>query len=473
MAAEHVRGAISRGALLVTLAAALGGCPVHAFDQRSRDELADGAEAGERASPEAGLDPDASMQSDADTRDGAAALDGSSSPAHDGAIGSDSTTEGPSSDGGDGATGTMEASLPVPRFDDAGCPIDERGQRISAAYRGAGSFVERARVTTPALRSRSLGPSLALDGERLWLFNLSYIPRTPARPASTPNNYPVAAYETNTPWLRAANDPDRTFTLDAPLAPDGTVQPLVTLAADEPHETTDLSPYSIFPSATGALIFGQKFVFTNPPREEVWLADLPRGARVATRRAAPLFVQGEPLFMRGGVRDETHTYLYACLREDRGIVGNGFCHVARAPNASADQRAAYQVRTQLADGQLTWSSTLSSGVRVIDDVGGDLSVAYNPYLRKYLAVHSPSLGNSIVLQAADSPAGPFTRLEQIPLPMPVDTATWANSYAREHPSLQQRCGARIVVTYLSPTKPGPNNAFIGDGEVVLGTLEMN
>lgn len=475
MAAEHGGGTLAGYALLVMLASLVGGCPVQAFEQRMRKPDAGALDdPGEDASKDGAQRGDASVPADAATQKEDASIDGSRAPDADSEAAVEQEASAPThpADAGD-ASAAQEASLPQPRFDDAGCPIDERGERVAATYRGTSGFVERARVSTPSLRSRSLGPSAELDGQRLWLFNLSYIPRTPDRPVSTPNNYPVAAYETNTPWLRAASDPDRTFTLDPPLAADGSVEPLVTLRADEPPEYTDLTPFSIFPITTGALVIGQKYVFANPPREEVWLADLPRGARVATRRMQPLFQPGDPLFMRGGVRDDGYTYLYACNYETRtGMLPNGFCNVARAANAQAEQRSGYQVRTQLADGQLTWSNTLTSGVRVIDDVGSDLSVAYNPYLRKYLAVHSASFGNTIVLQTADSPAGPFTRLGTVAVPTPVATATWPTSYAREHPSLQQRCGARLVVSYLSPTKPGPMNTFIGDGEVVLGTIEF-
>jgi len=142
-------------------------------------------------------------------------------------------------------------------------------------------------------------------------------------------------------------------------------------------------------------------------------------------------------FDAGGIVVSGMLYLYAC---DPGPGASPGCPVARAPLAQATSHDAWRVW----DGS-DWSADLTSGVSVIMDVPGDLSVSWNAYLGSYLSVHSVPLSNDVVYQTAASPQGPWSP-EQYLFTGRHD-ASHTNYAAKEHPELARDGGRTLVVSY--------------------------
>jgi hypothetical protein len=132
------------------------------------------------------------------------------------------------------------------------------------------------------------------------------------------------------------------------------------------------------------------------------------------------------------------------------------------------ERAAYQVYVQGAQGKGSWSSDLAQGTPVLNATDVSFSVSWNPYLRKYLAVHGLLLSNHVVLQTAAALEGPWLERVEIDMPMP---AVFVNQEAREQPELAQRCGQRIVISSFSPTMLG-ESGWPNAGEVVLSYVDL-
>ena len=444
---------------LVMLSVLLGpcsGCNVSDFDKRTAASDEAGAPPfGETGRPDA--DPDAAS-------DGAAGSAGEQGEAGlEGTVARDAGQDAESADDAPDAGPAPDAEI---RFDDAGCRVAADGGRVAAPFGRASPFVELARVRDPALVSRVLGPSAVLGGKPLFAFSFTYGPPDPAPPARTPANYPVGAFATDDrPWTRDASDSTRLWQLETQLTMSGNPLPFVSLLADQ-SPAIMLVPQSIVRAREGSqqgLVFG--LIGGLGQKEAVFLADVDPDSMTATQRAEPLFRETDPLFVHGAHRGTRYTKLFAC----RGEAPERSCAVARAPRDAADQRSAYEALIEGPDGALVWDKDLRRAVPVLQDVGGDLSVSWNPHLQTFLAVHSVAFGNEIVLQTAHNVEGPWTRVAAVPVPPP--RVSWPAIHGREHPLLAQRCGSRIIVSYYEPNRVSPDRWPYG-GEVVLGAIDL-
>ena len=95
---------------------------------------------------------------------------------------------------------------------------------------------------------------------------------------------------------------------------------------------------------------------------------------------------------------------------------DGSAIVARAPKAQFPKEDAFE----FFDGA-GWSATPTRAAAVIDGSVSELSVAWNPYLGKFIALYID--GNGMVLRTADSPTGPWSSKRML-----VDTATIGDLY---------------------------------------------
>ena len=136
------------------------------------------------------------------------------------------------------------------------------------------------------------------------------------------------------------------------------------------------------------------------------------------------------------------------------IPGGQNVAVASAPLAQAASRSAYRFWNGTA-----WVADVRAASALFGGVSGALTVSYNAYLRRYLAVNSEVLSGRVVMRVADRPEGPWGP--------PVtafngQAAAGTISYAgREHPELAQEGGRRVLVSYYRPA-----GAFAGELRLV-------
>ena len=154
-----------------------------------------------------------------------------------------------------------------------------------------------------------------------------------------------------------------------------------------------------------------------------------------------LFQGDEPNFGMGALADNGFLYLYAssCQELDCGSI------IARAPLADALDRSAWRFYS----GKGNWTSNWKLAVRVLDGAQ-ELSVHWNKYLGKYLAIYTPSLGSGVAIKMADHPEGPWSRgrliLEGVHTPEGQN-----NRQAFGHPEFTREGGRVEYITYLHPT----------------------
>jgi len=154
-------------------------------------------------------------------------------------------------------------------------------------------------------------------------------------------------------------------------------------------------------------------------------------------------------------------YLFAC--DPSGFLDFA-CRVARAPVAEADQASAYR----FFDGS-GWSPAAASAAPVMDKVSV-VSVSFNPYLQRYLAIGQRVLSNTALLRVADRPEGPWTDPGVVIGPsdggLLAPEAMGATNYLTlEHVELRSADGRQIVVSYARPMGP-----FLGEVRLARITL---
>ncbi|MEY4510431.1 MAG: hypothetical protein RLZZ450_2553 [Pseudomonadota bacterium] len=158
-----------------------------------------------------------------------------------------------------------------------------------------------------------------------------------------------------------------------------------------------------------------------------------------------LFPASAPSIRFGLTGRDGNVYLYGCQEKTDGKVD---CLLARASAGSANLARGYQYRTVGG-----WSNDPSSAISVLNNAHRELSVSFNPYLRRYLAVFLIGRSNQVALHTAERPEGPFTRLATVVLPRSAG-ATGELSVAVEHPELASKCGRHLTLTYVSPLDDG-------------------
>jgi hypothetical protein len=96
------------------------------------------------------------------------------------------------------------------------------------------------------------------------------------------------------------------------------------------------------------------------------------------------------------------------------------------------------------------------------------SVSFNEYLHQFLMVHGTQTGNSVTLRSASLPEGPWSEPVIVKQSVPP---YWFNFNTREHESLAQHCGKRILISTWSPLD-GANGAYPTVGDVLLSAIDL-
>ncbi|HMI92745.1 MAG TPA: DUF4185 domain-containing protein, partial [Polyangiales bacterium] len=165
---------------------------------------------------------------------------------------------------------------------------------------------------------------------------------------------------------------------------------------------------------------------------------------------APGTLAWRPLYEAGPIIEQTESgpllYLYAChsnpnvQEENFGGLLVGPCRVGRVKLADVADYRAYR-HWNGSD----WVDDPVQAVPVLSGVPGGLTVSFNRYLGKYLAVYSGSADN-VMLRSADRPEGPWATLGTFGT-LPSDGTPGYSLAAAEHVALRDPCHRIIYVSY--------------------------
>jgi hypothetical protein len=156
------------------------------------------------------------------------------------------------------------------------------------------------------------------------------------------------------------------------------------------------------------------------------------------------------MYASGLVVEQTNAgpqlYLYACHSNPNNPdeTASGLlaapCRVARVALADVGDHRAYHHWNGSG-----WVDDPAQAVPAIAGVPGGLTVSFNRYLGKYLAVHSGPADN-VMLRAADRPEGPWNTLGSFGT-MPGGGPFGISLRGAEHPALRDACQRVIYVSY--------------------------
>ncbi len=145
--------------------------------------------------------------------------------------------------------------------------------------------------------------------------------------------------------------------------------------------------------------------------------------------------------------DGEHVYLYGVRPAPDGAQ---LCYLARVRSSDI---ADYEAFEYLCDSSPRWSRSVADAVPVFSGVPNELSVAWNPWLGCWLAVHSLDLSGQIVARTAPDPWGPWSeptllwqcRQGKLDYTPPYAPQIYAG---KEHPELAGENGRILYLTYI-------------------------
>jgi hypothetical protein len=286
------------------------------------------------------------------------------------------------------------------------------------------------------------GTSSALVGDRiLWTFGDTFLTQKTALDGTSVRSSTAG-------W----SSPDAALALTEPVDDAGLPFQLVPYTAAEitQNQTDPLNGVALWPgpviatSATDAVVLFQHVLrqggsgFTT---DAIGAAHVTKDSTVATRDATFLFQSPDPLFGNGGFTVENGSvYLFDCE--------GSRCKVARAPVASVTDRSAFEFW----DGS-AYQSDVTKAAWFIDGASYALSIEFNAFLGRYLAVYSKPLSNDVALRTATHLEGPWTDAEVIvpgTTPGLVTSDAGVNYLAHEHAELRSPDGRTITIGYAHP-----------------------
>ncbi|HXW62244.1 MAG TPA: DUF4185 domain-containing protein [Candidatus Acidoferrales bacterium] len=166
-----------------------------------------------------------------------------------------------------------------------------------------------------------------------------------------------------------------------------------------------------------------------------------------------LFTQNEPGFGSASFISNGMLYVYAC-----GYVTG--CQLGKVDPSNAQDRSAWSFYA----GSGNWSAQISDAVSVFNDAN-ILSVSWNAYLQRYLAVYSPPFSQNVVMRTSVNPEGPWS--SEIVAFVAMQPASGNVYDALAHVEYDFDDGQTIYVSYSRST-PAPFSS-----EVRLVAVELN
>jgi len=306
------------------------------------------------------------------------------------------------------------------------------------------------------ISTRELCYSGIFRGRSVWLFGHTGVA------AGDPGKLPQRRGPGNTWCWSVDRDASDGITLQQPVDQRGVPRTLIPytpaevarLAADSTLEIgLDPGPMIEDPARRRALVVytknvGRKFkwgsdrvgssiaVWTDPDSAPVRPV-----LRPGTAEPTVLFQADELLPSTGAVVRGDTLYLYAT----KPIFCSNSVMVARAPLARALEQDAWRFY----GGQGRWGDDWRQAVEVMQG-SQHLSVHWNPYLRKYIAITNLSLSDGIELRTADRPEGPWSGPQLIASGLAPPREGLNNWAAVAHPEFARDGGRIEYLTYRHP-----------------------
>ncbi len=155
-----------------------------------------------------------------------------------------------------------------------------------------------------------------------------------------------------------------------------------------------------------------------------------------------IFGENDPAFGSASLMVGGALYVYGCGISDNS--SDRGCRLAKVDPAQAQNRAAWEFYA----GNGTWSSNLADAAPVFSGAN-ILSVAWNGFLKKYVAVYSPSFSQNVIIRSAPAPEGPWSdAIVAFQALRPVS----GNVYdAHAHPEYDLNSGQTFFVSYSRAT----------------------
>jgi len=171
-----------------------------------------------------------------------------------------------------------------------------------------------------------------------------------------------------------------------------------------------------------------------------------------------MFTQDEPGFGSAAFIRNGMVYVYGC-----GVATNGLdkgCRLGRVDPSSAQERSAWMFYA----GNGNWSSQLSDAVPVFagDDI---MSVSWNSFLQRYVAVYSAVFSQNVMIRTSPNPEGPWSGETLAFVAMTPSNGNVHDAHA--HAEYDVNGGQTIFVSYSRDT-PAP---FSSEVRLVSLTLQ--
>jgi hypothetical protein len=287
-----------------------------------------------------------------------------------------------------------------------------------------------------------------LGGQLLWTFGDTFLSK-----ATLDDKTNVRSATAG--WSAPSDDAAAALAITEPVDDAGIpIQLIPYTPAELAKNTTDpLNGFALWPGAvipvdaSNAVVLFQHILRQNNgsgfTADAIGTAHVGPGATQAVRDTAFLFQSPDPLFGNGGVTiDSGNAYFFDCEQ-----AGFGFhCKVGRVPLASVTNRSTFEFWNGSA-----YVSDVTQAAWFIDGASAGLSITFNAWLGRWLAVYSKPLSDDVALRAADHIEGPWTDPEVIIAGASfVEGDAGTNYLAREHVALQAQAGREVIISYAHP-----------------------
>src|SRR5580704_8329481 len=153
-----------------------------------------------------------------------------------------------------------------------------------------------------------------------------------------------------------------------------------------------------------------------------------------------LFNANEPDFGSASFISDGTLYAYGCAY-------NSGCDLGKVDPASAQDRGAWSFYA----GNGNWSTQIGDAVSVFNDAN-ILSVSWNTFLQRYLAVYSPPFSQNVVMRTSVNPEGPWSSEIVAFVAMQPSSGNVYDAHA--HAEYDSNGGQTIYVSYSRAT-PAP------------------
>lgn len=285
--------------------------------------------------------------------------------------------------------------------------------------------------------------SALVGGELVWTFGDTFLTK------------PTLDDKTNVRSATAGwSAPDAALAITEPVDDAGIPIQLIPYTSAElaKNQSDPLNGFALWPgaviptSATSAVVLFQHVLRQSGSGftvDAIGTASITTGATQATRDASFLFQSPDPLFGNGGVTvDASNAYFFDC--EQSGL--SFHCKLGRVPIASITSRAAFEFWNGT-----TYVSDVTQAVWFMDGASYGMTIVFNAWLGRWLAVYSKPLSDDVALRAADRIEGPWSDPEVIIHGSSfVEGDAGTNYLAREHAELQAQAGRELVIGYAHP-----------------------